>query len=95
MVFVIDIINMIRGFRTVTGEEIQVRVGLASGAVTGGILGDANPHWCIVGDTVTIASKMEASSKKMEIHMAETTYNLLKATGKYSMTEAEPLNLKV
>ncbi|KAJ3067382.1 hypothetical protein HDU99_003544 [Rhizoclosmatium hyalinum] len=92
--FSIDIIDMIKGFRLVTGEPIQIRAGLNSGPVTAGILGEANPHWCIVGDTVTLASKMEATSKHMKIHISESTYNLIRSCGKFKFSESEPIVVK-
>ncbi|KAI9332093.1 nucleotide cyclase [Obelidium mucronatum] len=92
--FSIDIIDMIKGFRLVTGEPIQIRAGLNSGPVTAGILGESNPHWCIVGDTVTIASKMEATSKHMKIHISESTYNLIKSNPSFKLTEGEPVVIK-
>ncbi|KAJ3286325.1 Heat-stable enterotoxin receptor [Rhizoclosmatium sp. JEL0117] len=92
--FSIDIIDMIKGFRLVTGEPIQIRAGLNSGPVTAGILGESNPHWCIVGDTVTLASKMEATSKQMKIHISESTYNLIRSCGKFKFSESEPIVVK-
>ncbi|KAI8832951.1 nucleotide cyclase [Chytriomyces cf. hyalinus JEL632] len=92
--FSLDIIEMIRGFRLVTGEPIQIRAGLCSGPVTAGILGETNPHWCVVGDTVSIASKMEATSKHMKIHIAESTYNLVKGSGKFVTSQGEPVSIK-
>ncbi|KAJ3074368.1 hypothetical protein HDU98_011437 [Podochytrium sp. JEL0797] len=92
--FSIDIIEMIKNFRLVTGDPIQIRAGLNSGPVTAGILGESNPHWCIVGDTVTIASKMEATSKHMKIHISESTYNLLKGSGKFRTSDSEPVTIK-
>ncbi|KAJ3140822.1 hypothetical protein HK100_008993 [Physocladia obscura] len=92
--FSIDIIEMIKNFRLVTGEPIQIRAGLNSGPVTAGILGESNPHWCIVGDTVTIASKMEATSKHMKIHISESTHNLLKNTGRFILTPGDPVTIK-
>ncbi|KAJ3213923.1 hypothetical protein HDU67_002287 [Dinochytrium kinnereticum] len=92
--FSLDIMVMIKDFKTVTGESIQIRAGLASGPITGGILGESNPHWCIVGETVNIASKMEATSKPMMVHINELTWDLLKPSGKYTFSEADPVPLK-
>ncbi|KAJ3238779.1 Guanylate cyclase soluble subunit beta-2 [Chytriomyces hyalinus] len=92
--FSLDIIDMIKSFRLVTGEPIQIRAGLNTGPVTAGILGESNPHWCIVGDTVAIASKMEATSKHMKIHISESTYNLLKSGGRFKLSAGDPVAIK-
>jgi class 3 adenylate cyclase/uncharacterized membrane protein YhaH (DUF805 family) len=48
--FAIDIIEMVKTFKTAMGSQIQIRVGLNTGPITAGVLGDMNPHWCIVGN---------------------------------------------
>ncbi|KAJ3100283.1 Receptor-type guanylate cyclase gcy-22 [Phlyctochytrium planicorne] len=92
--FSLDIMAMIKDFKTVTGESIQIRAGLASGPVTGGILGESNPHWCIVGDTVNVASKMESTSKPMMVHISELTHELLKPCSQFTFAEADPVTMK-
>ncbi|KAI8622174.1 nucleotide cyclase [Chytriomyces sp. MP71] len=92
--FALDILDMIKGFRLVTGEPIEIRAGLHSGPVTAGILGETNPHWCVVGDTVVIASKMEQTSKHMKAHISENTYKLIKGSGKFTTSPGESLSLK-
>ncbi len=84
---------MIKKFKTIDGEELQIRIGLNSGPVTAGILGELNPHWCIVGDTVNIASRMESTSKPMGIHISNYTYELIKDEG-FIISDPEIMEIK-
>ncbi|KAJ3132303.1 hypothetical protein HK101_004614, partial [Irineochytrium annulatum] len=92
--FSLDLIDMIRDFKTVTNESIQIRAGLCSGPITGGIIGESNPHWCVVGETANVASKMEATSKVMQVHITESTANLLKGCGRFACMETDTVTIK-
>ncbi|KAJ3316398.1 hypothetical protein HDV06_003735, partial [Boothiomyces sp. JEL0866] len=92
--FAIDIMAMIKEFKTAMGSSIAIRIGLNSGPITAGILGELNPHWCIVGDTVNTASRMESTSKPLRIHISESTYNLVKGCGKFLLTGPDVLDVK-
>ncbi|KAJ3140821.1 Guanylate cyclase 2G [Physocladia obscura] len=91
--FAIDVIAMAQNFKTNEGDEIVTRVGLNSGPITAGILGDSNPHWCIVGDAVNTASRMESTSKPMKIHISENTYKLIKDKG-FKLEGPDVMNIK-
>ena len=84
---------MVKKFRTEDGQSLQIRIGLNSGPVTAGILGELNPHWCIVGDTVNVASRMESTSKPMNIHISEATYQLIKDEG-FIFSEPDIMEIK-
>lgn len=92
--FSIDIMAMIATFKTAMNSSIAIRIGLNSGPITAGVLGDLNPHWCIVGDTVNTASRMESTSKPMKIHISESTYDLAKKANKFNMTGPDVLQVK-
>ncbi|KAH3756243.1 adenylate cyclase [Pelomyxa schiedti] len=59
--------------------EIRIRVGINTGPVFAGIVGDPSvkPTFDIFGSTVNVASRMESSSSPNTIQMTRATYELV------------------
>ncbi|MEH6512036.1 adenylate/guanylate cyclase domain-containing protein [Maribacter arcticus] len=61
-----------------TDLSFNVRIGINTGPLVAGVVGNKKFSYDIWGDTVNVASRMESLSDSGEINISEATYNLVK-----------------
>ena len=74
------------------GEPMQIRVGMASGPVVAGVIGRQRFAYDLWGDTVNLASRLEATGEPGKVLVADTTYTTLR--DRYVFSDPIVLQLK-
>jgi class 3 adenylate cyclase len=85
-----DICNMalamqdfLHEFNQREGLSLQIRIGINSGAVIGGVIGPKKFTFDLWGDTVNLASRLESTGIPSMIHVSQSTYELTRDLFRY------------
>ena len=73
-------------------QQLNLRIGMASGPITAGVIGKTKFAYDVWSPTVNLAARLESDSQSGAIHISDKTYRYLKDD--YSFEMAPKSNLK-
>jgi PAS domain S-box-containing protein len=76
--FALDILEAIKQFTRPDGQTFQLRIGINTGPVVAGVIGQRKFAYDLWGDTVNIASRMETTGEGQKIQVTPELYEILK-----------------
>ena len=75
--FALELIQIVEAFMVETEYDLKIRIGVHSGPVVAGVIGESRFGFDLWGSTVNTAARLEAAGLPGRVHISEETMELL------------------
>jgi adenylate cyclase len=89
----LDMQAVLEHFSHDLGQPLQLRIGINSGQVVAGVIGNKKFIYDLWGDSVNVAARMESSGEPGQIQVSQATYLLLQNQG-YNLEPRGQIEIK-
>jgi atrial natriuretic peptide receptor A len=77
-----------------TKNKLQIRIGINSGSCVTGVVGMKLPKYCLFGDTINTASRMQTNGEPGKIHVSQITKSILELFGNFILIPRGEVEIK-
>lgn len=75
--FALEVIQYAKGIQLKNGKQLEVSVGVHTGPVISGVVGDTKPQFSLIGDTVNKTSRVCSKGVPMKACVSSETQHYL------------------